>query len=124
MKMTTILLIEDNLHIRENTAELLELSGYKVIVAAGGTAGLRKAKELIPDIILCDIMMPELNGYEVIHELKKNSATAGIPFIFITASVEKSEMKKGLDMGASGYIPKPFDENELLTSIESCLKMS
>ena len=118
--MKTILLIEDNLEIRENTTEILELENYHVISALNGKIGFELAKEQTPDLILCDIMMPEMNGYEVFENLKMTSETSGIPFIFITASAEKSEMQKGLNMGAAGYIRKPFTEKELLDAIDDC----
>ena len=120
--MKTILLIEDNHDIRENTHEMLELEGYKVLVAMNGKTGLAMAKEKIPDIILCDIMMPEADGNEVFNGLKKDLSTAGIPFIFLTASAEKSEVEAGLGMGANGYIRKPFEPDELFDTIIECLE--
>ncbi len=119
--MKRILLIEDNLEIRENTIELLELEGYTVISAKDGKMGLAMAKENLPDLILCDIMMPEATGYEVISELKKHSNTSTIPFIFITASVEKKDVQIGLELGAIGYIRKPFDTQELLSEVKRSL---
>lgn len=121
--MKTILVIEDNHAIRDNTCELLELEGYKVIIAANGKTGLALAREKKPDIILCDIMMPEANGYEVFRGLKNDAVTAIIPFIFLTASVEKEEVEAGLRMGASGYIRKPFETKELLETITLCLDL-
>ncbi len=120
--MKTILVIEDNNDIRENTCELLELWGYKVISAMNGKAGLALAKENKPDLILCDIMMPEANGYEVFSGLKNDADTSGIPFIFLTASAEKKEVEAGLGMGAKGYIRKPFEPEELFETLERCLK--
>lgn len=122
--MKTILLIEDNNDIRENTCELLELEGYKVILALNGKTGLILATEHLPDLILCDIMMPEANGYEVFNGLQANPATRSIPFIFLTASAEKKEVAAGLEMGASGYIRKPFDPEELFQAIRESLKES
>jgi CheY-like chemotaxis protein len=119
--MKTILLIEDNNFIRENTCELLELGGYNVIFAANGKTGLNMAREQKPDLILCDIMMPEANGYEVFTGLKNDPGTADIPFIFLTASVEKKEVEAGLGMGASGYVRKPFETEDLFEAIENCL---
>lgn len=119
--MKTILLIEDNHNIRENTCELLELEGYKVISAMNGSNGITLAEEKKPDIILCDIWMPETNGYEVFNTLKNNPATAQIPFIFLSASVEKKEVEEGLGMGAHGYIKKPFQAEELFDTVASCL---
>ncbi|MBB5396829.1 response regulator transcription factor [Mucilaginibacter sp. AK015] len=120
--MKTILLIEDNNDIRENTCELLELEGYKVILALNGKTGLILATEHSPDLILCDIMMPEANGYEVLSGLQANEATRAIPFIFLTASAEKKEVAAGLEMGASGYIRKPFEPEELFETIVRLLK--
>ena len=120
--MKTILLIEDNHDIRENTNEMLELEGYEVLVAMNGKSGLALAKEKIPDLILCDIMMHEANGYEVFNGLKNDQSTVNIPFIFLTASAEKSEVEAGLGMGADGYIRKPFEPDELFGTILECLK--
>lgn len=120
--MKTVLLIEDNHDIRENTHEMLELEGYKVLVAMNGKIGLALAREKIPDIILCDIMMPEADGYEVFNGLKNDQSTAGIPFIFLTASAEKSEVEAGLGMGANGYIRKPFEPEELFETLSKCLE--
>ena len=120
--MKTILLIEDNLEMRENTAEILELADYDVISAENGKIGVGLAKKEHPDLIICDIMMPELDGYGVLHILGKNHDTAGIPFIFLTAKAEKSEMRKGMNLGADDYLTKPFEETELLDAIESRLK--
>jgi CheY-like chemotaxis protein len=118
----TILVIEDNNEIRENTCELLEIKGFEVISAPNGKVGLVLAKEKEPDIVLCDIMMPEVDGYEVLTELRKDTKTSSIPFIFLTASVEKKEMEKAFTMGAHGYILKPFEAHELFTAISNCLK--
>jgi CheY-like chemotaxis protein len=118
--MKTVLIIEDHPEIRENTAEILELSGFNVITANNGGEGVKAACSLRPDLILCDIMMPQLNGYEVFKQLKTNPTTSGIPFVYVTASTEKSEVKMAMDMGASGYIQKPFDMEELLKVIRSC----
>ena len=119
--MKTILVIEDNDYIRENTCEILEMAGYHVSCADDGRAGIASARENKPDIILCDIMMPEANGYTVLNELRNNPETAHIPFIFLTASAEKSEVKAGLGMGAEGYVRKPFSTEELLEAIDLCL---
>ncbi|MFD2872942.1 response regulator transcription factor [Mucilaginibacter ximonensis] len=120
--MRTILLIEDNNDIRENTCELLELEGYNVIFALNGKTGLTLASQHLPDLILCDIMMPEANGYEVFAGLQAAPATRAIPFIFLTASAEKKEVAAGLEMGASGYIRKPFEPEELFEAIRQSLK--
>ncbi|GAB2981440.1 hypothetical protein GCM10027049_16840 [Mucilaginibacter puniceus] len=120
--MKTILLIEDNNDIRENTCELLELEGYRVILALNGKSGLILAQEHLPDVIVCDIMMPEANGYEVFKSLQDDVATSAIPFIFLTASVESKAIAAGLQMGASGYIRKPFEPEELFQALKACVK--
>jgi len=119
--MKTILLIEDNSDIRENTTELLELKGYQVISAANGKIGLALAKTNRPDIILCDIFMPESDGYEVLIALRNDSEISSTAFIFLTASVEKKEVDKAFTMGVHGYIRKPFEPEELFNTIESFL---
>lgn len=120
--MKKILIIEDNQDVRENTADILELAGYNAATAKNGRIGVEVATQLLPDVIVCDIMMPELDGYEVLQELNKNAQTARIPFIFLTAKTEKIDMRKGMNLGADDYLTKPFTENELLEAIESRLK--
>ena len=120
--MKKVLIIEDNKDVRENTADILELSGYNVATAENGKIGVEIAKQLLPDVIVCDIMMPELDGFEVLEVLNKDSQTASIPFIFLTAKTEKIDMRKGMNLGADDYLTKPFSENELLEAIESRLK--
>jgi CheY-like chemotaxis protein/CRP-like cAMP-binding protein len=117
-----ILLIEDNKDIRENTAEVLELANYSVRAAANGKEGIEMVNSEKPDLIICDIMMPHLDGYGVLHMLAKNEETASIPFIFLTAKTERNDFRKGMEMGADDYITKPFDDVELLNAIESRLK--
>lgn len=119
--MKTILLIEDDTALRENTAELLELSHYNVITSPNGKIGITKAKEEKPDIIVCDIMMPEVDGYGVLEALSYDKNTSQIPFIFLSAKTEHKEIRKGMDMGADDYLTKPFEEEELLSAIESRL---
>jgi CheY-like chemotaxis protein len=119
---TTVLIIEDNDDIREGTAEILSLTGYQVHTASEGKTGVDMALKIIPDIILCDIMMPELDGYGVLYMLGKHESTAHIPFIFLTAKAERSDMRKAMEMGADDYLTKPFDDMELLNAIESRLK--
>lgn len=119
--MKKVLLIEDDTSLRENTAELLELSGYNVITAANGKIGAEKAKANIPDIIICDIMMPEMDGYGVLQELSSDDETKHIPFIFLSAKTERSEIRKGMDLGADDYLTKPFEEEELTSAMESRL---
>lgn len=116
-----ILIIEDNDDIRESTAEILELANYNVLTAENGKQGVDLAVKHFPDLILCDIMMPELDGYGVLYLLNKNPKTAAIPFIFLTAKAERMDMRKGMEMGADDYLTKPFDDIELLNAIESRL---
>jgi CRP/FNR family transcriptional regulator, polysaccharide utilization system transcription regulator len=120
--MKTILIIEDNLDVRENTAEILELANYRVLQAENGKIGVEMAQKSKPDLIICDIMMPVLDGYGVIHLLNKNQETASIPFIFLTAKSERIDFRKGMEMGADDYISKPFDDIELLNAVESRIK--
>ena len=120
--MKKILLIEDNNEIRENTAEILSLADYDVITAANGKIGVELAQDQSPDLIICDIMMPELDGYGVLHILSKKPETASIPFIFLTAKTEKSDIRKGMELGADDYLTKPFDDNELLNAIETRIR--
>ncbi|WP_207515677.1 response regulator [Longitalea luteola] len=120
--MKTILVIDDNTEIRENTAEILSLAGYTTFTAENGKKGVEAAVKQKPDLIVCDIMMPELDGYGVLHLLKKNPDTEHIPFIFLTAKAERRDFRKGMEMGADDYISKPFDDIELLNAIEIRLK--
>jgi len=119
--MKTVLLIEDDLVLRENTAELLALSKYKVITASNGKTGVSLAKKHQPDIIICDIMMPELDGYGVLKTLSKSKKTKYIPFIFLSAKTERTDVRKGMNLGADDYITKPFSEDELISAIQSRL---
>lgn len=120
--MKKILVIEDNDAIRENTAEILELANYKVFTAGNGKTGIETAFRERPDLIICDIMMPLLDGYGVLHLLRNNPATRNTPLIFLTARSEKADMRMGMEQGADDYITKPFEETELLHAIESRLK--
>lgn len=120
--MKTVLIIEDNDDIRESTTEILELAGYRVYGAPEGKSGVDLALKHQPDIILCDIMMPNLDGYGVLFLLGKHQETASIPFIFLTAKAERADMRKAMEMGADDYLTKPFDDIELLNAIETRLK--
>ena len=122
--MKTILLIEDDPDMRENTAEILELANYRVLKAENGKRGVELARTMRPDLVLCDIMMPELDGYGVLHLLGRDPATAEVPFIFLSAKAERGDMRKGMDLGADDYLTKPFEESELLNAIEGRLKRS
>jgi len=120
--MNKILLIEDNAELRENTSEILSLASYSVISAENGKAGVDMAIREKPDLIVCDIMMPELDGYGVLQILSKNDVTSHIPFIFLTARTDKTDIRKGMNLGADDYLIKPFDDTELLTAIETRLR--
>lgn len=119
-----ILVIEDNPDVRENIQEILELSGYDVETAENGKIGVERALLNHPDLILCDIMMPELDGLGVLRILSKNAMTAATPFIFLTAKAEKEDFRRGMGLGADDYITKPFDDVNLLDTIELRLKRS
>lgn len=120
--MKKALIIEDSDDIREGIVEMLALAGYETYSAKNGKIGVELATKQLPDIILCDIMMPELDGYSVLYLLQKNALTATIPFIFMTAKAERADMRKGMEMGADDYLTKPFDDVELFNAIESRLK--
>ncbi len=116
--MTKILVIEDEVSVRENLVDLLEASDYEVICAENGFLGAVWAFEHIPDLIICDVMMPEVNGHEVLEALRQNSATATIPFIFLTAMADIQSIRKGMELGADDYLTKPFESLDLLKAIE------
>ncbi len=122
--MKKILVIEDNADVRENLEEILELSGYDVLLAEDGTVGVERALKEMPDLILCDVMMPKLDGYGVLNILSKKSQTSNIPFIFLTAKAEKTDFRRGMNLGADDYITKPFYKDELLSVIETRLRKS
>ena len=115
--MKTLLLIEDHQVIRENTAELLELAGYAVQVAENGKAGVELALATRPDLVICDIMMPVLDGYGVLQIFNQNPQLAGVPFIFLTAKTERADLRRGMELGADDYLTKPFDSSELLSAV-------
>lgn len=116
-----ILLIEDDKTVRENTAELLELSNYQVETASNGRIGVKKAPIFRPDVVVCDIMMPEMDGYQVLESLSKNETLRTIPFIFLSAKTDHKDVRKGMNLGADDYLTKPFEEEELIDAIESRL---
>lgn len=119
--MAKILVIEDEHLVRENILERLEFEGYNTISAANGVDGLTMAQEYKPDLIICDVMMPEMDGYGVLEALRKHSSTATIPFIFLTAKADKLDLRQGMELGADDYLTKPFTKNELLGAIASRL---
>ncbi len=120
--MKKILVIEDNFEVRNNLKDILELSDFEVETAENGIEGVAKAKEIHPDLILCDVMMPELDGFGVLKILGQNTNTAIIPFIFLTAKAEKQDFRRGMELGADDYIVKPFKSTELLETINRRIK--
>lgn len=117
-----ILVIEDNPEMRENIAELLELAGYHVTQAANGVEGLSQLREQQPNLVLCDIMMPQLDGFGVLRAMENFPHLAGTPFVFLTALAEKDDFRKGMDLGADDYLPKPFKGDELLRVVGARLR--
>jgi DNA-binding response OmpR family regulator len=115
--MKTILLIEDNKEILENFTEFFEMEGYEILGASNGQKGVELAVEFIPDLIICDVLMPEMDGHEVLHLLLETSATNQIPFIFSTSMSEKVDRTEALSLGADDYIIKPFDMDDLLKMV-------
>ncbi|MBD2250436.1 hybrid sensor histidine kinase/response regulator [Nostoc parmelioides] len=115
--MNKILVIEDDIHVRQNILDLLEGEGFNILEAHNGLLGVKLAQEEIPDLIICDVMMPELDGYEVLKVLRQRSETAIIPLIFLTAKSDKNDFRQGMEMGADDYIIKPFTRAELLAAI-------
>ena len=120
--MKTILVIEDIKGVRENITEILHLAPYEVVQAANGKEGVEMARKTQPDLILCDVMMPELDGYGVLHILGNDPDLADIPFLFLTAKIEPGDFRFGMSLGADDYLTKPFDDLSLLTAVELRLK--
>ena len=122
--MKRVLLIEDNCDINDTTCEMLEIAGYETITVRNGKDGIIKALKYLPDIILCDMWMPEKDGYEVLLKLKGFKETSKIPFVFFSANTDPKAITKGMEMGATNYICKPFSEKKLLKIIEKSLILS
>jgi YesN/AraC family two-component response regulator len=117
-----ILLIEDEIRSQDLFVFCLQAEGYETLTANDGSTGLQIAIQQLPDLVLCDIMMPQLNGYEVLKKLRQNNTTAIIPFIFLSAKASKSELRKGMNLGADDYLTKPITAEELIEAIEARLK--
>ncbi len=117
-KLAKILVIDDNSLFLETLLELLDAHGFLGIGTQRGLLGLQLAKAHMPDVIICDILMPELNGYQVLRQIRQNPATAKIPFIFITADPIDNAQYKVKEMGADGYLTKPFATSQLLQLIK------
>ena len=119
--MEKILIVEDELDVRENLIEILEIAQYEVLAAPDGLEGLALAKSYQPDLILCDIMMPKMDGYEMLAALRENQETETIPVIFLTAKTEYSDQRQGMELGADDYLTKPFEIDKLFLAIRSRL---
>ncbi|MFW6295788.1 MAG: EAL domain-containing protein [Halothece sp.] len=120
--MRKILLIEDEALIRENIVELLEPEGFEMLLAENGHQGIQLVQQEIPDLILCDVMMPEIDGYDVLNFVRQFRKTAIVPFIFLTAKVAKADFRQGMELGADDYLTKPFTRSELLAAIRTQIK--
>lgn len=120
--MTTILLIEDHAPLRENLREMLSLAGYHVHAADNGLEGLRMAAQQLPALILCDIMMPGMDGHEVLARLRADAALKAVPFIFLTAKGSPPDIREGMNLGADDYLPKPVSRNDLLKAVRTRLE--
>ncbi|MDP4115432.1 MAG: response regulator [Bacteroidota bacterium] len=112
-----ILIIEDEIQLARNISILLKAENYDVRTSSNGTEGLESALNWLPDLIICDIMMPGMDGYAVFEALQKNITTSAIPFIYLTAKVERSDLRKGMELGADDYIFKPFSAEELIKAV-------
>ena len=119
--MKTVLIIEDELTVRESLVDLLEIEGFRAIAANNGKMGLEIALKELPDLVLCDISMPGLDGFGVLQELRENPDTGTIPFVFLTARTTKVEFRRGMELGADDYLFKPFTIDELLSAIAARL---
>jgi two-component system, sensor histidine kinase and response regulator len=119
--MHKILIIEDEPTIRENLCDVMRAENFQVVEAENGEIGIKLAREELPHLILCDVMMPELDGYTVLSEIRLNSLTQLIPFIFLTAKSEKGDLRLGMDLGADDYLTKPFTKDELLSAVTTRL---
>lgn len=120
--MRKILVIEDEVNIRHNIQEILELDQFQVLLAVDGLQGLSMAQTYLPDLIICDVMMPEMDGLHVLQALQKNHKTDAIPFVFLTAKADHQSVREGMNLGADDYLVKPFDAAELLNTVHSRLK--
>jgi len=120
--MSKILVIEDAEPLRSDIMEMLTFEGFEVKGAENGIVGIDVAREYVPDLIVCDIMMPELDGYDVLESLRQDGSTAAIPFIFLTAKTDRSDMRHGMGLGADDYLTKPFEAQELLGTIRARLQ--
>jgi two-component system, sensor histidine kinase and response regulator len=119
--MSKLVVIDDDVSVRSNLVELFEMEGFEVFGAENGRVGVQLARQHLPDLIVCDIMMPELDGYGVLEELRQDPATATIPFIFLTAKADKTDLRQGMTLGADDYLVKPFTRDEILSAVSTRL---
>jgi signal transduction histidine kinase len=119
--MKKILVVEDSSSLRKDILEMLGFEGFDAVGAEDGLIGVQRAREFQPDLIICDIMMPEMDGYQVLAELRRDSATATIPFIFLTARTDRTDMRQGMELGADDFLTKPFHATELLSTVRARL---
>jgi CheY-like chemotaxis protein len=118
----TILVIEDEDALRDEIIELLQFEGYLVIEASNGLSGINLAQQYLPHLVISDVSMPHMNGFQVVEELRKRPTTAHIPIVLLTARTDRSFMRHGMELGADDYLTKPFSNNELLSAVKSRLK--
>ncbi|MEZ0388870.1 MAG: response regulator transcription factor [Verrucomicrobium sp.] len=119
--MPCILIIEDETRTRDNLAVILGMEGYQTLTAAQGAEGLKLARTKVPDLILCDVTMPELDGFQVLTALRADAVTSAIPFIFLTAKSDRADHRTGMTLGADDYLSKPATAEEVLDAVESRL---
>ena len=119
--MSTILIIDDTQMLRDYIAECLTFEGYAVVKARNGAEGIQAATQNHPDLIICDVMMPGLSGFDVVEKLRSQPATASIPFVFLTALASHQDKQEGLKLGVSDYLTKPFSYGDLMTTIQNKL---
>src|SRR5512138_3172269 len=120
--MSKILVIDDDTGIRRSLALSLKTRGYAVVEAAGGSAGLELAAVEAPDLVICDVNMPEVDGYEVVRRMRQSPALASTPFVFLTARDERADIRRGMNLGADDYLTKPFTRDELIDAVSVRLK--
>ena len=120
--MTTLLLIEDNASMRRNIAQILDIEGYRVLTANDGMEGMKLMRTERPDLVLCDIMMPGMGGYDVLAQVRADAALASLPFIFLTAKGEMPDLRLGMSLGADDYLAKPVSSADLLNAVRARLQ--
>jgi CheY-like chemotaxis protein len=119
--MQTILIVDDENVLRTNLREMLSFEGFDVLEADNGITALKMAQAHLPDVIICDVAMPEMDGFEVLLQLRDDPATAAIPVLLLTAQAEKAAMQRGFALGATDYIFKPFSFSDVLTKVRACV---